>query len=405
MLMLHKTLIERVRTELLVLQRAEARYADVLAPEFDPFDFFARSEMRLSQVIAWMLNPRGTHAQGTRYLTLFLNACAVASNEIAPQITELDMVFVGVERPLYVSGESVGRIDIEVSSKGVFLLVENKPDANFGPRQLERYREVVKSSRKPFSRLVVLRGWGEHSQRARDAGDVVLGLGTEVATWVESCAQQTNAPDVRSFLERLRQHLVKRFTGLGGEKELDSVLAAIGESPESVQGAIEIASALPILKNRIISEFYQKYSETLHTSKLSLNENVAGEPRLPNKSGALRVKLDRPTFDFTLACDRSDLNDASFGICLRKENRSYKKTFARERDALFQAWGAGDGGDGNEWWVWWDALPNLVPHYAPHGQAGLWASFADFGPKGMLAAALAKASEARRLLAPTELPH
>lgn len=394
-----EALLKRVGTELLVLQRAEAQYADVLAPDFDPFDFFARREMRLSQVIAWMLDPRGAHAQGSTYLRQFLNVCTRVDGEGIGDGVDLDRTIVDVERPVFTDGDSKGRIDIEVVGSTFLLLIENKPDADFQHDQLARYRDVIGASTKTFSKLVILRGWGEHDPEDRARGDLALSLGQEVAEWVQVCARLTKAPDVRSFLERFYTHLLKRFSGVSGGKELSAILNIIGSSPENIQRSIEIASAVPTLKSSIISSFYETASVAAKNAGLAVANNLDDERRLPNKYGIFRVSIGRADVDFAVQCDRSDLNDASYGICLRKASTSYKKQYGRERDILFKAWGSGEGEDGNEWWVWWDSLPSLVPHYASHGQAGLWASFADHGPQGMLAAAITKAKDAQRLLA------
>ena len=51
---------------------AQARrlYSDRLAPEFNPFDFIAPNEIKLSRILAWLLNPKEKHGQGARFLRL-----------------------------------------------------------------------------------------------------------------------------------------------------------------------------------------------------------------------------------------------------------------------------------------------------------------------------------------------
>ena len=65
-------LLERVSNELKALETARQRYAKQLAPNFSVFDYIYTDEMMLSRIIADLLNPHGTHAQGVAFLSLFL---------------------------------------------------------------------------------------------------------------------------------------------------------------------------------------------------------------------------------------------------------------------------------------------------------------------------------------------
>lgn len=48
---------------------AQARrlYSDRLAPEFNPFDFIAPNEIKLSRILAWLLKPKENHGQGALF--------------------------------------------------------------------------------------------------------------------------------------------------------------------------------------------------------------------------------------------------------------------------------------------------------------------------------------------------
>ena len=44
----------------------------IAAPHFSPFDSFIElNENKISDILAWMLNPSGSHAQGTDFLNSF----------------------------------------------------------------------------------------------------------------------------------------------------------------------------------------------------------------------------------------------------------------------------------------------------------------------------------------------
>ena len=47
-------------------------YARRLAPDFNVFDFIAPDELRLSSILAWLLDPAGSHSQGNLFLVELL---------------------------------------------------------------------------------------------------------------------------------------------------------------------------------------------------------------------------------------------------------------------------------------------------------------------------------------------
>jgi hypothetical protein len=66
-----RAFLEKVENKLKAFSDARALYQHQLAPSFNPFDFISPDENRLSTIIAWLLNPGGSHAQGGRFLDLF----------------------------------------------------------------------------------------------------------------------------------------------------------------------------------------------------------------------------------------------------------------------------------------------------------------------------------------------
>ena len=74
-------LLDRVSNELKALETARQRYEKQLAPNFSVFDYIYTDEMMLSRIIADLLNPHGTHAQGVAFLSLFLEILNLSDEE------------------------------------------------------------------------------------------------------------------------------------------------------------------------------------------------------------------------------------------------------------------------------------------------------------------------------------
>ena len=100
-----------------------------------------RNEVRNAAVLAWLLNPRGSHGQGSTFLEAVLQVVAVAIPD-GLELGALNDVLVQTEqRPL---GSDRDRVDIAVQADGVLIFIEVKIDAPEGEHQLDRYREAAR---------------------------------------------------------------------------------------------------------------------------------------------------------------------------------------------------------------------------------------------------------------------
>ncbi len=104
------------------------------APRFNAFDYLARDELGLSQVIADLLNPRGAHGQGAAFLRRFLKRLEhfdLPDGLDASQVT-LEKAIVCDRRPR--------RLDIFIRiSASQCVVIEHKRGARDGPQQLQDY--------------------------------------------------------------------------------------------------------------------------------------------------------------------------------------------------------------------------------------------------------------------------
>jgi hypothetical protein len=157
--------LERVRS---MFQTVGAQLRSV-AREGELLDLWSvvklkRDEVRNASVLAWLLNPRGSHGQGTLLLETLMAQVAFKAPDWSLSAAELAAVTVETEqRPL---GSSRDRVDIAIDGPGFVIFIEVKIDAPEGERQLERYHEAAAhkaASRKdsggrPYRHLVVFLG-------------------------------------------------------------------------------------------------------------------------------------------------------------------------------------------------------------------------------------------------------
>lgn len=110
-----------------------------------------RTEIRHSNMLAWLLNPYKQHGFGDKFLKRVLIASLIEGNGLSPvdiELMDLSDVIVSkeVSTDVRVSGKT-GRIDILLTSKSNKLIcaIENKIDSNEHDDQLIKYKEFLNS--------------------------------------------------------------------------------------------------------------------------------------------------------------------------------------------------------------------------------------------------------------------
>lgn len=104
---------------------------------FDPWEVagLGRKEVRNTAVLAWLLDPEGTHGFGRLPLQAFLRAIRHNRNDIPEDYLHYCRVQVETNP----TGDNTNRVDIEIDADNFFLLIEVKIDACEQQEQVARY--------------------------------------------------------------------------------------------------------------------------------------------------------------------------------------------------------------------------------------------------------------------------
>ena len=104
---------------------------------FDPWEVagLGRKEVRNTAVLAWLLDPEGTHGFGRIPLQAFLRAIRHNRNDIPEDYLHYCRVQVETNP----TGDNTNRVDIEIDADNFFLLIEVNIDACEQPEQVARY--------------------------------------------------------------------------------------------------------------------------------------------------------------------------------------------------------------------------------------------------------------------------
>ena len=188
---------------------SELTWLSEMLSEFDPLELLgvSRREKTHSNVLAWLLNPRGSHLLGASFLKDFLRETEAATDD---QLCDTDWTNTKVRREWHsiVDGESRALDILVLNEDAKFALaIENKVFSVEHSGQLTSYREALKVNYPGFKvRHRFLTRHGDHAKCEKEryfwipvSYGLVLGL-------VEKTLKHGPRPGNDEVIEFLRQY-------------------------------------------------------------------------------------------------------------------------------------------------------------------------------------------------------
>ena len=212
-----------------VIEIAEAAQAELdrrAATSFSMFDYFYERETDLSRIFAGLLDPRGSHGQGTLFLRLLLHGVSANSEFKVPDRSgDLDRCQVHLE----FRTSSDRRIDIALNIGDRWIGIENKPWAGDGKDQLTDYLEFLRTKDRDAFMLY----WSGKGQDPKNEGSAKKDIDwammpyrkdpngdLSVEAWLHACWRECAAERVRWFLTDLIEYVRRYFRpSQNGSKE------------------------------------------------------------------------------------------------------------------------------------------------------------------------------------------
>lgn len=262
-----------LRARRTAFQRTYADFAPHLAPCFNVFNFLRPSETQLSELLASLLSPSHSHAQGDLFLRLFL-AHIRAEHRLEPNRNK--PVKVECETPTDKIANRARRIDVEINLGTFGVAIENKPWAGDQSRQLFDYGEHMQAKYGANQWcLVYLTMDGTEPTSASlptatraswlEGGQYVeLSYGS-IVQWLTECEAQCRADHVRHFLRDFIAYCNSQF--LGTNSSMDSnYVRKFALQPENLELALVLAKEVTKIKEELFSTFVTDLRAALTTS-------------------------------------------------------------------------------------------------------------------------------------------
>lgn len=195
-------------------REARRRLDRFLSTDFNVFRLIQPDENRLSDIIADLLDPDGSHGQQRVFLDSFLGLIE------QPELLRRQPTAVGREGTTRYIERSQRRIDITVDFGDFGLGIENKPWAGDQPDQLNDYHSHLTKKYGTRFCLVYITPNGRRPTSMADPfiDDLIrnhrlrlLSYRCDIAQWLQACCQQSSSDKFRWFLRDFVDYIVDFF--------------------------------------------------------------------------------------------------------------------------------------------------------------------------------------------------
>lgn len=246
-----------------------------MAPRFNAIGTIVPSsisENTLSDVIAFLLQPNGEHAQGPAFLRAFLEVIHVPQGFISENTAEVIREAFTASVP-----SCTRRMDILVDSGSSAVMIENKPFADDQIEQMDDYCRHLDNEYGEQYVAVYLSATGgdpdpsslspttlEHLKSANRY--VAITYAADLRHWLRECLNLCQSEHVRWFLSDFDDYLVRYSRLWGGDtmtSETDFIVEYATKSKENLEIALLVGASYTEIQRRCIHAFSERVRERL----------------------------------------------------------------------------------------------------------------------------------------------
>lgn len=305
-------LLEKVKN----FRSREAERKKYTGEDFNIFEILGIGHLEAathSKFLGNLLNPQGSHSQGTLFLELFLDELGITTLNINNAKVELEKSV----------GEQ-GRLDIYITDyENTSIVIENKIYAELQDRQLERYCEFleIEKCKNKYLIFLTLSPYDRKSEEniitpIKKWTQIVkfnhISYQCEMVSWLEKCREKAvQLPLIRESLTQYIQ-TIKILTNMNTTHNMiDELFKFAEKDSENYNSIKEISNAFQGLRKLILRKLF-----TLIKSKF--DDEFKIEEYCPETGGMCLAiytdKLERKGLKYYITTERLDYGEQFVGF-------------------------------------------------------------------------------------------
>jgi len=211
------------------LKQLDCKYKEenvLNADDFNLFEIMKINENENSDILAELLKPDGTHAQGNIFYKGFLNV--LQDKGINTKVFDRESIDVKREK------EGIDILITSENSKDFAVIIENKRGAPDRIQQIERYFKKMSGYKKKLVVYLTLSGKRPSEKSIHITGDkelnyggeiVLLSYNEDIVNWLNAMLKEVKAKKVKRAIDQYIEY-IKRGAGMIVPKYLEEVLSS-----------------------------------------------------------------------------------------------------------------------------------------------------------------------------------
>lgn len=361
--------LTRIGSELSNHRMVMEKSAAQLTPKFNLFEVCEVNwlyENHMSRIIKKLLDPKGDHAQGAKFLAEFCKLIGVTVADFG------EGGFAAAYVPEKEVSGDFGRMDIFIESKNkkFAIAIENKIWANDRKDQLKDYNDYLDKEYKNNYKLIYLNPKGENPaiesinealrESLKEKGFLKILSYEEIIEWLMRCKGVSLSPRVDYFLVELLNYINRKIMGVKDMTEANLIQKAIKESDKTIEVAFQIGKQINNVKyeliNKLNDELVVAFRENFPSWKiLNRKAGVKGFGIWNAYTGIYLFKSEKSIYGIAFEFDRSGPNNLGFGVTVRDGvtfpmSHPKRKSDVEIRSNLNKKFGTSV--ESNDWWPW-----------------------------------------------------
>lgn len=371
-----QNLLDEVSKKALALKTAQSLYSRQLAPKFNIFDYINTNELGLSRILADLIDPKGSHAQNSQFLKLFLKYCLpnIDMNADWKSFTHnIDKVQVFTEEVNWKSG-SLRRMDIYLSytsgGESFGICIENKPYANDQYMQLEDYATELRSRHNENWHIVYLNEYNEKPSEISVNSNLLDGWiknnkftslrYSNLIEWLKACQLESQNHSVTEFIAQLRKFIQWQFMGIEDMNESNMIIEVMQQTQDSLESSFKIANSIDSMKKQLIQKLKKDLVEIFESNNdYELNLHNLGDGQNYEQVNLMVKGYEDAYISFEF--QTANFSQPYIGIKFNSEEKAKQCAQAlKMKDVLSQA------------------FPNKDISVSPLWPAGFWFDYKDW---------------------------
>lgn len=221
-----------------------------------------QQEVLMCKIFYDLLNPKGSHYQGTLYLRLFVEKVLRRS------LPKLDLQRAQVFREYPISRNR--RIDLYIKTPHVAIPIEVKINAGDQVAQCEDYYQLARQSK-----LIYLTKYGdapssESSGKLLQENIQCISFKEDILDWLELCLQQPETIKMAPIREVLLQliDVIRTFTNQLGDETQMEIQQLISANSHNMKSALQIAQSIEAVRIDLLKRLFQAFEQRIALARI-----------------------------------------------------------------------------------------------------------------------------------------